>query len=343
MTRYKIILEYNGTTLIGWQSQNHGGVGLSQTDLCKGDFGTKSPHRSVQDFVEESIFRFCGQRVDVVSAGRTDAGVHALGMAASFELNDSPLGGESASALHEPVGGQNDATCPPTENPSDFRLPPKGGAITVMRAMNFYLGQMGAPIAVLSCESVADDFHARFSCKRRHYRYIILNRRAPVVLDNNMVWWIPRPLDIDAMRAAAQKLVGNHDWTSFRSSECQAKSPVKTLDEIKISLCPPTASPVAMLRLCGSPQGGSNSRERTTPPLGGVGEAKAEPVGGQYIIIDFSARSFLHHQVRNMVGTLVEIGLGKPYDIDEIFAAKNRAAAGPTAPAGGLYFVGAEY
>ncbi|MCL1891863.1 MAG: tRNA pseudouridine(38-40) synthase TruA [Alphaproteobacteria bacterium] len=244
MTRYKLTLEYDGTDLIGWQENAQG--------------------PSVQSLLQDAVFKFCQQYVEVFAAGRTDAGVHALGMACHFDLSDSDHDAE-----------------------------------TVMRALNFYLND--APVCVLNCEIVPDDFHARFSCLRRNYRYVILNRRAPAVLDKNKVWWIPRSLDIDAMRAAAEKLHGNHDFTSFRASECQAKSPVKTLDEIRIT---------------------SN---------------------GELITIDFSARSFLHHQVRNMVGTLVEIGLGKPYDIDEIFAAKNRSAAGPTAPPSGLYFVSAEY
>jgi tRNA pseudouridine38-40 synthase len=172
---------------------------------------------------------------------------------------------------------------------------------TVMRALNFWLGQAGAPVSVLSAEIVSDDWHARFSCRRRNYKYIIVNRKNPVVLDKSKVWWIPRDLDMEKMRAAARKLLGEHDWTSFRASECQAKSPIKTLDKIRIS----------------------NLESR--------------------ISIEFSARSFLHHQVRNIVGTLVEIGLDKPLDIDEIFVAKNRSAAGPTAPACGLYFVSAEY
>ncbi|MCL2748948.1 MAG: tRNA pseudouridine(38-40) synthase TruA [Alphaproteobacteria bacterium] len=254
MTRYKLTLEYNGTTLIGWQENIQG--------------------PSVQSLVRDAVFKFCQQDVEVIAAGRTDAGVHALGMVCHFD-----------------IVGDSDAE-------------------TVMRALNFYL--IDSPVAVLDCEIVSDDFHARFSCTCRNYRYIILNRRAPVIMDKNMVWWIPRPLNVEKMQAAAAKLVGNHDWTSFRASECQAKSPIKTLDKADIEIC--------------------------DMAYGEKGEMQ-----GQYIIMNFSARSFLHHQVRNMVGTLVEIGLGKPFDIDEVFAAKNRSAAGPTAPSSGLYFVSAEY
>jgi tRNA pseudouridine38-40 synthase len=243
MTRYKVILEYDGTDLIGWQENRQG--------------------PSVQSIIKDAIFGFCKQRPDVVGAGRTDAGVHAVAMTAHFDID-----------------GEFDAN-------------------TVMRALNFYLNNM--PVSVLDCEIVPDEFNARFDCVARHYKYVVLNRNASPVLNKNRVYWVPRKLDVDAMRAAAQKLLGNHDFTSFRASECQAKSPIKTLDKIEISQ------------------------------------------NGDEIIFEFSARSFLHHMVRNIVGTLVEIGLGKPYDIDEIFAARNRSAAGPTAPADGLYFIRADY
>ena len=243
MTRYKINLEYDGTDLIGWQENANGD--------------------SVQSLLTDAIFQFCGEKVEVYSAGRTDAGVHAINMVAHFDLERE-------------------------QNPE-----------TVMRAINFYL--TNKPVAVLSCEKVSDDFHARFSCVARHYKYIIVNRNAPVVLNKNRVWWVPQKLNIDAMRVAAKKLIGKHDFTSFRAAQCQAKSPIKTLDSVTITQ------------------------------------------NGDEIIFEFLARSFLHHQVRNMVGTLVEIGMGKPLDIDEIFDAKNRSAAGINAPACGLYFVSAEY
>ena len=243
MTRYKITLEYDGTDLIGWQ-QNHQGP-------------------SVQSLLLDAIEKFCGARPDIVAAGRTDAGVHAVAMTAHFDLD--------------------------VARPAD----------TVMRAINFYLTD--TPVVVLDCEIVSDDFNARFSCTARHYKYIVLNRSSAPTLDKNRVWWVPRKLNVTAMRRAAKKLVGHHDFTSFRATQCQAKSPIKTLDECKIT-------------------------QR-----------------GDLIVFEFSARSFLHHMVRNMVGTLVEIGLGKPYDIDEIFNAHNSSAAGPTAPAAGLYFIRADY
>ncbi len=243
MTRYKVILEYDGTDLIGWQENAQG--------------------PSVQSIVKDAIFEFCGARVDVVGAGRTDAGVHAIAMTAHVDL--------------------------PGEN----------SAQTVMRALNFYM--MGRPVVVRDCQIVSDEFNARFNCTARHYKYIVLNRPMAPVLQKNRVYWVPRKLDVDAMRAAATKLIGNHDFTSFRASQCQAKSPIKTLDKIEITQ------------------------------------------NGDEIIFEFSARSFLHHMVRNIVGTLIEIGIGKPYDIDDVLAAKCRSAAGPTAPASGLYFIRADY
>ena len=243
MTRYKVILEYDGTNLIGWQENRQG--------------------PSVQSLLKDAIEKFCGARPDVVGAGRTDAGVHAGAMVAHFDLDSG------------------------------------ADANTVMRAVNFYLNN--TPVSVLDCEIVSGDFNARFSCIMRHYKYIILNRSAPPVLDKKRAWWVPRKLNLKKMRDAAQLLVGEHDFTSFRASQCQAKSPIKTLDSCRI-------------------------------------ERKDD-----LVVFDFSARSFLHHQVRNMVGTLVEIGLGADYDINEIFAARDRSAAGATAPACGLYFIQADY
>lgn len=243
MTRYKVILEYDGTNLIGWQENRQG--------------------PSVQSLLKDAIEKFCGARPDIVGAGRTDAGVHAVAMIAHFDLDSE--------------------TAPNT----------------VMRAVNFYLRD--APVTILDCAVARDDFHARFSCVARHYKYIVLNRATAPVLDKNRVWWVPKKLDVPKMRAVAELLVGQHDFTSFRAAQCQAKSPIKTLDSCRI-------------------------------------EQK-----GDLIVFEFSARSFLHHQVRNMVGTLVEIGLGTPHDINAIFDARDRSAAGATAPAAGLYFISADY
>lgn len=218
---------------------------------------------SVQSIMMDAIEKFSGTRPTVFGAGRTDSGVHAVCMTAHFDL------------------------------PKDY------DADTVMRALNFYL--VDEPVSVLGAEMVGDDFSARFSCTARHYKYVILNRSAAPVLEKNRVYWVPQKLNIDAMRDAAKKLLGKHDFTSFRATQCQAKSPIKTLDQLDIT------------------------------------------TDGDKVIFELSARSFLHHMVRNIVGTLVEIGLGKPYDIDEILAAKDRKAAGPTAPASGLYFIRADY
>ena len=243
MARYKINVEYDGTDLIGWQENIQG--------------------PSVQSLLQDAIFKFCGERVVVYSAGRTDAGVHALSMVAHFDLEKD--------------------TAPET----------------IMRAMNFYL--INDPVSVLNCEKVSDDFHSRFSCVKRNYKYVVLNRACPVVVQRNRVWWVPQKLDVEKIKIAAQKLIGKHDFTSFRAAQCQSKSPIKTLDSCTIT---------------------QNADE---------------------IIFECSARSFLHHQVRNMVGTLVEIGMGKDLDIDKIFDAKNRSAAGINAPASGLSFVRADY
>ena len=243
MARYKLVLEYNGTNLIGFQRNKDGD--------------------SVQSLLEDAIFNFCGEKRELTGCGRTDAGVHAISMPAHFDLEK--------------------------ESDSD----------TIKRALNFYL--MNSSVSVVSCEKVPDDWHARFLCKNRNYRYVILNQDFPPVLDKDFVWWVPQKLNIKKMKLAAEKLIGNHDFSSFRASECQAKSPIKTLDKIHIK--------------------DKNKR----------------------IIIEFSAKSFLHHQVRNIVGTLVDIGRGKPINIEEILAARDRAMAGPTAPAQGLVFVSADY
>lgn len=243
MARYKIDIEYDGTNLIGWQINSQG--------------------PSVQSILQDAIFKFCGEHTTVYSAGRTDAGVHAINMVAHFDIDK------------------------------------QFDAVTVMKAINFYL--LKEPVSVLNCQIVNDSFHARFNCINRHYKYIVINRPAPLVLEKNKAWWIPYKLNLDAMQQAAKKLIGKHDFSSFRAVECQAKSPIKTLDKCTITQ--------------------DNDK----------------------IIFEFCARSFLQHQVRNMVGTLVDIGRGKPYDIDKIFEAKNRSAAGVNAPACGLYFVNAIY
>lgn len=239
--RYKIIIEYDGTNLSGWQKQKD------------------AP--SVQEFMERAIEGFSHIKTDVFAAGRTDAGVHALGQAAHFDL-DLDI--------------------------SEYKM---------QESINALLRELQAPAAVLNVEKVSEDFHARFSAKGRGYIYRILNRRGPSPLRTNRVWVVPYPLDIDAMRQGAAYLIGHHDFSSFRGAGCQAASPVKTLDKLDIEQ------------------------------------------QGDEIIFTVEARSFIYHQVRNMVGTLKEVGNGKlaPEDVQRILEAKNRAAAGISAPACGLY------
>lgn len=220
---------------------------------------------SVQAALEEAAFRFSGERVTAYAAGRTDAGVHALAMPAHFDLEKDADPGE------------------------------------VRDAINHHLKP--APIAVLSAARVADDFHTRHSATRRHYRYRLINRRAPLTLEAGRAWRLSPPLDAAAMHEAAQALVGKHDFTTFRASTCQATTAVKTLLAI------------------------SASRQ------------------GEEIRIETSARSFLHHQVRSMVGSLVEVGLGRwsADDFADAFRARDRRRCGQVAPAEGLYFLGADY
>jgi tRNA pseudouridine38-40 synthase len=173
----------------------------------------------------------------------------------------------------------------------------------VAEGLNFYLIQADETVRVLACEQVNDDFHARFSAIERRYLYRLINRRAPLALDVGRAWHVGWPLDVDAMREAAALLLGKHDFTSLRATSCQAQSPVKTLDRLDIE------------------------------------------AHGDEIRFYVEARSFLHHQVRNIVGTLEAVGSGKflAQDIPNILAAKNRSAAGQTAPACGLYLVGVGY
>ena len=220
---------------------------------------------SVQQCVEEAVLAVTGEEVRMAAAGRTDAGVHALAMRAHVDIA-------------KPI--------------TPFRL---------MEALNARLRP--APIAVLACEEKPDDWHARFSCTGRSYRYRIVNRRAPPALDKGRAWHIAQPLDADAMHRAAQALIGTHDFTTFRSAHCQSASPVKSLDRLGVR------------------------RE------------------GDMVLIEAAARSFLHHQVRSMVGCLALVGLGRwrEEQVAEALAARDRAALGLNAPPEGLYFVAARY
>jgi tRNA pseudouridine38-40 synthase len=245
MPRYKLTLEYDGTPFVGWQVQDG--------------------QMSVQGRLAQAIKDCSGEGVVPRGAGRTDAGVHAMGQVANFDL---------------------DKDWPPAK---------------VRDALNAQLRP--EPVSVLTCEIVGEDFDARFSAKARHYLYRIIDRRAPLALEHKRAWGVFRPLDADAMHEAAQVLVGRHDFTTFRSSECQAASPEKTLDRVEVSR------------------------------------------HGEVIRIEADARSFLHNQVRSMVGSLKLVGEGRwsKDDLEKALKAKDRAACGPVAPACGLYLMRVDY
>jgi tRNA pseudouridine38-40 synthase len=220
---------------------------------------------SVQGAVQRAVHAFAGESVVVKAAGRTDAGVHATGQVAHLDLaRDWP-------------------------------------ASRVRDALNFHLKPH--PVAVLDCRMVDANFDARFSAIKRHYRYRILERRARPVLDRDRVWWVARPLDADAMRQAAQYLIGRHDFTTFRAAQCQAPNPVRTLDQLDVVR------------------------------------------HGEEIVIATSARSFLHNQVRSIVGTLKLVGEGRwsAEDVAAALAARDRSRCGPVAPACGLYLIQVDY
>lgn len=243
--RFRIDIEYDGRPYVGWQAQANG--------------------PSVQAAIERAVKDFSGEEVTVFGAGRTDAGVHARGQVAHFDLE---------------------------RKITPFRL---------AAAINAHLKDEA--IAIMSAEEVGEDFHARFSATRRHYRYRIVNRRAPLTFDRGLAWRIGPTLDADAMHAAAQYLVGKHDFTTFRAAECQAKSPVKTLDRLDVRR------------------------------------------NGDEIFIAALARSFLHHQVRSMVGTLKLVGEGKwaESDVKDALEACDRAALGFNAPPDGLMLMRVDY
>ncbi|AYJ88117.1 tRNA pseudouridine(38-40) synthase TruA [Sphingomonas paeninsulae] len=230
---------------MGWQRQPHGAT--------------------VQKALEDACAAILKETIVVHAAGRTDAGVHGLGMVAHLDV---------ARVM------------------TPFAL---------MEAIN--AGLIDVPVAVIACETVAADFHARFACLARHYEYRIVNRRAPLTLGAGREWRIKKALDAEAMHDAAQILVGHHDFTTFRSVHCQSANPVKTLDRLDVT--------------------------RT----------------GNAITIRASARSFLHHQVRSMVGCLSLVGIGRwsAGDLREALEARDRTRLGLNAPPDGLYFVRADY
>ncbi|MGH6995935.1 MAG: tRNA pseudouridine(38-40) synthase TruA [Stellaceae bacterium] len=216
---------------------------------------------SVQEILETAVERLCGKPITVHGAGRTDAGVHALAQTAHLDLA--------------------------RDRPTDV----------IRNALNQHIKPHA--VAVRAVERVADSFDARRSARGRVYRYRLLNRRSPPALDRSRVWHIGPALDVAAMQAASRLLIGKHDFTTFRDTQCQAKSPVKTLDALDITRV------------------------------------------GDEIWIEARARSFLHHQVRNMVGTLKLVGTGKwePANVKRALDARDRRAGGPTAPPQGLYLI----
>jgi tRNA pseudouridine38-40 synthase len=229
---------------------------------------------SIQQAIEDAIEKFSHQKLTIQAAGRTDAGVHARGQVfhADFEPLKKPL--------------------------NDFQI---------AKAINAHLRP--APISILRAERVSDDFHARFSASNKLYRYRIITRPAPLTIEQGQAWLFYRPLNAAAMHEAAQVFIGQHDFTSFRDSECQAKSPIRTIDRVDV-----TARPY-------------------------------DECGGMEIQIEAEAQSFLHHQIRNFAGTLQLVGEGKwiKADVQNALNARDRKAAGPTAPAEGLYLMRIDY
>jgi tRNA pseudouridine38-40 synthase len=245
MPRYKLTIEYDGRPFVGWQIQDNG--------------------LSVQGVLAAAAEAFCGEKVGISGAGRTDAGVHALGQVGHVDLT------------------------------KDWDVE------TVRDALNAHLRPH--PVAIISAEKVEPIFDARFSAVRRHYLYRIINRRADLTFERGRAWRIAKPLNSAAMHTAAQRLVGQHDFTTFRNVECQAKSPVKTLDQLDVH------------------------------------RIKDD------IHVTAAARSFLHTQVRSMVGAVVLAGEGKwtPDDISRALEKRDRAACAPVAPPDGLYLTKVDY
>jgi tRNA pseudouridine38-40 synthase len=247
MTRFRLLIEYDGRSFVGWQRQ----VGAP----------------SVQAALEDALLSIVGEAQTVHAAGRTDAGVHAVGMTAHVDVQKAISG---------------------------FRL---------MEGLNARLRMAGARVAVLSSEPADPDFHARFACIRRAYEYRIVCRRAPLTHEAGLAWRRPKPLDIGAMQTAAQHLVGRHDFTTFRHVHCQALSPVRTLEVLNVS--------------------GDASR----------------------VVVSAAERSFLHHQVRSMVGALVRVGEGRadPESVKQALEARDRSKLALNAPPDGLWFLSASY
>ena len=232
---------------------------------------------TVQGVIEQALEKFCQQEILITVAGRTDAGVHGTDQVAHFDLDYKDKDGNERS-----ING-----------------------FEMAKAINAHM--IDYPVSIIDCEKVDAEFHARFDAVNKLYKYRIINRPYGLALDQGLAWWFKKPLDVEAMKKAAQFFLGHHDFTTFRASECQAKSPIRTLDRFEI-------------------------------------EAQ-NILNGQEITFYVEGRSFLHHQVRNMVGTLTLVGEGKwkPEDVKEALEAKDRTKGGPTAPSDGLYLVRIDY
>ena len=244
MSKFKILIEYDGSNYVGWQRQNNG--------------------NSIQGSIEKSIYKLTGEKITLFGAGRTDAGVHALGQVAHFDLNK------------------------------------KFDIDNIRDGLNQHLRP--EPIAILKVEETHEKFHARFSAKKRTYEYTITNRRAPLTIDKNKSWGVFKKLDLNKMIFESKFFLGKNNLESFRSAHCQSNTVIKTIDELNISKI------------------------------------------NDNISFKISAKSFLHSQVRIIVGTLVEIGKGKiTMSVKQIITSKKRSQAGITAPACGLYLIKVEY
>ena len=244
MPKFKITIEYEGSDFVGWQKQENG--------------------LSIQETIEDAVYKLTGETVTLFGAGRTDAGVHAKGQVAHFDLIKYFESDEIRDGLNQ-------------------HLRP-------------------LPIAIIDATEAGSDFHARFSAKKRSYEYLIINRRSPLTINKNRAWCVFKKLDLDTIYQESKSFIGNHNFQAFRSVDCQATSPKKTIDEVFI-------------------------------------KEKHEKIS-----ISISAKSFLHSQVRIMVGTLIEIGKGKiTKSVKDIILSQDRAQAGVTAPACGLYLLKVDY
>ena len=244
--RYKIIIEYDGTPFVGWQKQENG--------------------RSIQESIESAIKKIFEEEVVIFGAGRTDAGVHAIGQTAHFDIKKKSF-----------------------------------DIYVIKNAMNDHLRPL--PISILDVKEVDENFHARFDAIQRKYLYRIINRKSPLTIEKGRAWQVYKSLSVEPMKKCIPLIEGKHDFTTFRSSHCQSESPIKTIDEVKIT------------------QSDEN------------------------IYFGISAKSFLHHQVRSLVGSLKMVGDGSwsIHDFDNALKSKNRSKCGALAPSEGLYFMEVKY